>query len=113
MEAWYLSIGMPLDLFWNGPPRLAKVYRDAEMHRARRANTEAWRSGMYMVSALSATVGNMMRKKGSQPIDYLDEPLPLTTAEVEEREIRKARERERILIERMTQYANSGKVQTK
>lgn len=68
---------------------------------------------MYMVSALSATVGNMTRKKGSQPIEYLDEPLPLTTAEVEEREIRKTQERERVLIERMTQYANSGTVQTK
>lgn len=109
VEPWYLSIGMTLDEFWNGPPRLAKVYRDADDLRRKRANAEAWRAGFYMCSALNATVGNMFRKKGTSPIGYMSEPLPMSQEEVEQREIRDARERERRLIERMEQMVRSGK----
>lgn len=111
VEPWYVSIGMTPDQFWNGPPRLAAVYRKAEEHRARRTNLEAWRMGQYVVSALNATVGNMFSKKGSKPIEYLKEPLPLTEAEVEERAERDARLAEQRLIERMNRLADSGKTQ--
>ena len=70
VEAYYISIGMTYDQFWYGDVWLAKVYRDAEELRERRANAEAWRNGFYMASALSSTVGNMFRKKGSKPIKY-------------------------------------------
>ena len=74
-------IGMTYDQFWHGDVWLAKVYRDAEELRERRANVEAWRNGFYTASALSSTVGNMFRKKGSKPIKYMDRPIPLTQKE--------------------------------
>lgn len=78
------------DQFWYGDVWLAKVYRDAEELRKRRANTEAWRNGFYMASALSSTVGNMFRKKGSSPIKYMDRPIPLTQKEKDEYEYQRA-----------------------
>lgn len=99
--------------FWSGPPRLARVYREAEVLRARRANAEAWRMGIYMTSALNATVGSMFRKKGSQPIPYLKEPLPLTEQEVKDREIRDAKAREQRIIDLMDRLASAGSVSAK
>ena len=77
--------------------------------RTERRNLEAWRDGQYMVSALSCTVGNMFRKRGTQPVKYLEEPLPLTQQEVEERKERDARRRYDRLVEKMTLYAAKSK----
>lgn len=92
VEAYYISIGMTYDQFWRDDVWLAKVYRDAEELRARRANVEAWRNGFYTASALSSTVGNMFRKKGSSPIKYMDRPIPLTQKEHDEYEYQRALE---------------------
>lgn len=90
VEAYYISIGMTYDQFWYGDVWLAKVYRDAEGLRERRANTEAWRNGFYIASAISFSVGNMLPKKGSKSIKYMDRPLPLTQKEKEEYEYQRA-----------------------
>lgn len=92
VEAYYISIGMAYDQFWRDDVWLAKVYRDAEELRARRANVEAWRNGFYTASALSSTVGNRFRKKGSSPIKYMDRPIPLTQKEQDEYEYQRALE---------------------
>lgn len=92
VEAYYISIGMTYDQFWRDDVWLAKAYRDAEELRARRANVEAWRNGFYTASALSSTVGNMFRKKGSSPIKYMDRPIPLTQKEQDEYEYQRALE---------------------
>lgn len=92
VEAYYLSIGMTYDQFWRDDVWLAKVYRDAEELRERRANVDAWRNGFYMASALSSTVGNMFRKKGAKPIRYMDRPIPLTEKEKQEYEYQRAME---------------------
>lgn len=94
VEPWYISIGMTPRQFWCGPPRLAKVYREAEKYRVRRRNEEAWRDGVYFMSALNATVMNSFRKKGTSPAEYMAEPLPLSESEVQQRE-----ERDRKLAE--------------
>ena len=86
VEAYYISIGMTYDQFWYGDVWLG----DAEELRERRANAEAWRNGFYMASALSSTVGNMFRKKGSKPIKYMDRPIPLTQKEKDEYEYQRA-----------------------
>lgn len=100
VEAYYLSIGMTYDEFWRGDPWLAKVYRDAQELRERRANVEAWRNGFYMASALSSTVGNMFRKKGQAPVKYMKRPLPLNEKEKEEQERQDQLER----FERIKRY---------
>ena len=34
-----------------------------------------WTMGQYVLSALTASVGNMFKKKGTKPTEYLKEPL--------------------------------------
>lgn len=92
VEAYYLSIGMTYDQFWHGDVWLAKVYRDAQEIREQRENIAAWRSGIYMVSALNATVGNMFMKKGSKPAKYMSRPLPLTYKDKKAQELEQQRE---------------------
>ena len=100
---------MTLDEFWNGPPELAKVYRQAYEIQERQANIRAWRAGMYTMRALAATVMNAFRKKGAPPVEYLKEPLPLTEQEVKDREIRDQKLREQRIIDLMERLASSRK----
>lgn len=104
---------MPLEQFWTGEPRLAKVYRDAAYMRTRRDNERAWRAGIYYKYALESVIGNMFRKRGSAPIEYVKEPLPLTEAEVAERAERDARLAEQRIIDRMNKLASSESVTRK
>lgn len=113
VEPWYLSIGMPLDEFWNGPPERAKVYREAAKLRERQANNVAWRNGVYFMSAINATIMNAFRKKGSPPADYLREPLPLNQVEVEQRRQRDQELAEQRLIDAMNRRATAGTVSKK
>lgn len=113
VEPWYLSIGMPLDEFWNGPPERAKVYRKAAELREQRENNTAWRNGMYFISAINATVLNAFRKKGSTPVSYLKEPLPLTKSEAERRQLRDQQEAEQRIIDAMTRLSAAGTISKK
>lgn len=61
--------------------------------------------GVYMVAAMQASVGNMFLKKGAVPIQYLDQPLPLTQEEADEREMQKAEEFEERLKAEMMRWA--------
>lgn len=110
VEAYYLSIGMSYNEFWRDDPKLAKVYREAQELREKRANVEAWRNGFYMSSALASTVGNMFRKKGMAPIKYMKRPLPLTEKEKMEQEIQEqfeAQERIRRMMMALVEEGDS------
>ena len=87
----YLAMGMTYEQFWDGDPDLVKAYRTADRIRRRRRNEELWLEGIYMVEALSSTVGNMFAK-GAQH-KYPEEPFPITQEEVREREEREQRAR--------------------
>lgn len=96
-----MSIGMTPEQFWCGPPRLAKVYREAEIYRLKRENVQAWRMGQYVLSALQAVIGSAFAKNKSQVPTYVAEPLPLNDKEVAERKARDEREAEERIIEKM------------
>lgn len=113
VEPWYLSLGMPLDEFWNGPPERAKVYREAAKIRERHENNVAWRNGMYFMSAINATIMNAFRKKGTSPADYLKEPLPLSKEEVEQRKLRDQELAEQRIIDMLNRRATAGTVSKK
>ena len=87
----YLAMGMTYDQFWDGEPALAKAYRRADSIRRRRRNEEMWLEGIYMVEALSATVGNMFSKGAKH--QYPSEPFPITAEEQQERKEREQRAR--------------------
>lgn len=104
-QALYLSMGMSLSEFWDGPPELAKVYRDAEYMREHRENARAWRNGLYMMHALNATVMNVFRRKGTSPSEYVSEPFPLSQRELEQREERDAALAEQRIRDRLQRRA--------
>lgn len=106
---WYLSIGMTADQFWKGPPSWAAAYRKAEQYRQQRQNFEAWRMGLYVQSALQATVGNFALKKGAKPFEYLKEPLPIDEKEANARKARDAKLAEESFKEQLKAWAASNK----
>lgn len=87
----YLSMGMTYEQFWDGDPNLVKAYRAADHIRRRRRNEELWLEGIYMVEALSSTVGNMFSKGAKH--QYPNEPFPITLEEQQERKEREQRAR--------------------
>ena len=90
-----MAIGMTYDEYWYGDPLLVRAFYKADQLRRKRADEDAWLHGLYILSALNATVGNMFRKSGQAPAEY---PLePYTQKEERERKQRldeEAKERE-------------------
>lgn len=74
---WYLSIGMPLEQFWDGDPKIAICYRKAEEHRLRSRERELWRQGLYLQCAIASAF--------SESVRYPDRPEPVTREEAERR----------------------------
>ena len=84
---YYLSIGMSSDEFWNGPPKLASAFREAEKMRREAANAAQWIQGRYIYEAVGVVIHNSFRKEGTAPLRYPDKPYriaPLTKEEEEE-----------------------------
>lgn len=84
LAPYYLSIGMPMEEFWNGEPGLAPVYAQAEVFRARARQRELFYEGIYVQRALQATL--------FPDIAYFKEPLPVTEEEWKDAEQRQQQE---------------------
>lgn len=92
-----MSIGMTYDEFWNQNVEMATMFRKADELKHRQRNYELWLQGMYVYEALcdASPLFRFTMKKGTiKPEPYVREPYPITQAELDEREARKARERE-------------------
>ena len=66
---------MTYDEYWNGDPLMVRAFYKAHKLKQEMLDAEAWLHGMYVLRALEASVGNMFRKKGSQPSEYPKEPI--------------------------------------
>ena len=82
---YYLAIGMPYELYWDGEPRLTVSYRQAHELRTQIKNQEEWMQGLYnyhgvraVAEAIAFGIGG---RKGNKPKEYPPEPFPLTEAE--------------------------------
>lgn len=84
---YYLSIGMPYELFWDGDCRLTESYRKAEEIRQRQKNQDLWLQGMYIYEALCdvSPILQAFAKKGTKPTPYSPEPYAITKQQVEEK----------------------------
>lgn len=91
-----MSIGMTYDEFWNQDVALVRVYRKADELKQRRQNQIAWLQGMYIYHALCdvAPIFHAFAKKGTKPTPYVEEPYPITVAEIEERKKQELRKKE-------------------
>lgn len=89
-----MALGMTYEQYWYGDPLMVRAYYKADKIRQQRINDEAWLHGAYVYRALDATVGNMMRKKGSEPAKYPERPVDLGVVEETEAEKQQREEQE-------------------
>lgn len=105
----YLSYGMSSGEYWDDDPDLTTAYREAHRIKLQRKNEELWLQGIYTSQALLSTVGNMFSSKGSKPLEYPKEPLPLTEKEIREREEAKQKARFKKMKEMMMMASQNSK----
>ena len=102
-----MSIGMSYDEFWNQDVALVRAYRKAQEIRDRRQNQAMWLQGLYIYNALCdvAPIFHAFAKKGTKPTPYIEEPYPITAAEVNERKARELRAKEERLKAEFAAFA--------
>ena len=87
---------MTYEQYWYGDPLMVRAYFEAEQQRRQARNEYAWLQGQYMAEAINATVGNMMREKGSQPAKYPTKPYDITARRETEKEKETREEQEAV-----------------
>lgn len=79
-------IGVPEERFMDSCPVDMKPYDRMYQKRKEEENFMAYLQGIYFADALSATVGNMFKKRGAKLIEYPQEPHRITPYTEEEKE---------------------------
>lgn len=82
--AYYMTLGVPCDEFWNGDYTLLKYYVDAHKYAVDRRNEELWLQGMYFYHAISVALSNAFDKHSKTR--YPDKPYQLTEPSEEQKE---------------------------
>ena len=110
---YFLSIGMTYEQFWYQDPHLVRAYAKAEEMRIKRRNEELYLQGRYVYEAIGAFAEILpaFPKKGAKIQPYLEEPFPLTLAELEAREEQKQKEKMEVIKQRM--FAKSMQINAK
>ena len=95
---YYMTYGMSYEDYWYGDPWQMKAYKDAYDLRNRQQNTMMWLNGIYYTHAVSVSLANAFRKKGSPPVKYLEKPLDVfPKTELEEAAEQEKKQKELIL----------------
>lgn len=89
MCAFYMSIGMTYEQYWDGDNVLTKYYKKADELKRERENHFLWLQGIYVYEAIidASPILNPMSKK-HKPTPYRSEPIPITQMGSEEAEER-------------------------
>ena len=93
-----LRIGVSKEEFENITPHEFELMIEAYKEQQKHANYMMWVNGIYTMSALQASVGNMFKKKGTDPIKYIEEPLPIFEERKELTEEEKISEEKKLLL---------------
>lgn len=72
-----MKIGIPYETFWSLTPNEFEVMFDGYMEQQRHINYMNWINGAYTLSALQSVLSGIFGKKGSKPLDYCKEPIPI------------------------------------
>lgn len=72
-----MAIGMTYDQYWYGDPMMARQFYEAHKLKKEMRNELAWINGLYVLKALQATVGNIVKKKTDKPFEYPDKPIEI------------------------------------
>lgn len=103
---YYMSIGMSVEEFWEGHPRLVRVYREAQRYKEDRKNQELWLQGLYIYRAFASVIAGAFGKRGSEKIEYFPEPLDLHP---ERDRAKKEQEKARLARKKMVDALNAMK----
>ena len=93
-----LRIGVSKEEFENITPHEFELMIEAYKEQQKHANYMMWVNGIYTMSALQASVGNLFKKKGTDPIKYIEEPLPIFEERKELTEEEKLSEEKKLLL---------------
>lgn len=104
---YYLSLGMTYDQYWNDNPELVVMYRKAEEIRSHRKNWEMWMNGRYTYDAIMRLVPSLQMWKPKEPIQYMEEPYPLTRKEYEERMAKEQKRKQEEMRAKMVAFAKA------
>ena len=97
---YYLSIGMPSHEFWDGDPWLVWGYRKAHGLKNEQRNYEMWLQGLYIHESVSVAIENAFgRKKGQQPVRYMDKPIRITPLTEKEKADKAEMARQKLIAE--------------
>lgn len=80
--AYYMSIGMSYDDYWDGDCCKAKYYREMDKLIKKRRNEELWLQGLYIYNILinvSPVFNPLSTRK--KPYPYFDIPIPISSDE--------------------------------
>ena len=104
---------MTYEQFWYQDPHLVRAYAKAEEMRIKRKNEELYLQGRYEYEAIGAFAEILpaFPKKGAKIHPYLEEPYPLTEAELLAREEQKNKEKMEAIKQRM--FAMSMQINAK
>ena len=88
---------MPAAEFWDGDPWLAAGYREADRISRQRKSEELYLAGYYNFTAFATVAGNILRKKGTAPHKYMEEPIRVVPYTEQEKAAIAIREREKTI----------------
>lgn len=103
---YYLSMGMSYKEYWFGDPSLVVAYRKAEDIRSHRKNWEMWMNGRYVYEAVMRLIPSLQLLKPREPMEYMNEPYPLTKEEYEERLQREEKKKQEEIKAKMKALAD-------
>lgn len=104
---FYLSIGMSYEQYWNDDCTIAIYYRKAYELQRSRTNEQLWLQGLYIYDAL-IDVAPALRAMGAKPPEkYPEEPYPITDKEMEQRKIKKAKEKQEAMIAKAEAFVSN------
>lgn len=97
---------MTAEEYWDGNNDLVIAYRKAADIKAKRKNVELWLMGQYVYDGIMRLLPAMQTWKPKKPERYVEEPYPLTKAEIEERKLRDAKKEQERIREQMIAAMN-------
>lgn len=94
-----MKIGVPYETFWNLSPYEFEIMFEGYVEQQKRENYMNWVNGIYTLSALTNALSGIFGKKGSKPVEYMKEPVPIFKEKPKElTEEEKKKEQEKILL---------------
>lgn len=79
-----LAIGVPYELFWHLNPNKLRSFMVAFEQKREFQDSQMWFMGQYIMSALNATVMNIVNKEKQK---YVDKPFQQKSESVQQKEL--------------------------